>query len=59
LRELPAAALAQATPVLWDVLRRDPACAPVAGRYPLSDFRAALGAVQQPRGEGKVILTRS
>jgi NADPH:quinone reductase-like Zn-dependent oxidoreductase len=59
LRELPAAALAQATPVLWDVLRRDPACAPVAARYPLSEFRAALRAAQQARGEGKVILTGS
>jgi len=44
---------------LWDVLRRDPACAPVAARYPLSEFREALGAVQQARGEGKVILTGS
>ncbi|HKC59721.1 MAG TPA: alcohol dehydrogenase catalytic domain-containing protein [Myxococcales bacterium] len=59
LRELPAGALAEATPVLWDVLRRDPACAPVSARYPLSEFRTAIGVAQQAGGGGKVILTGS
>jgi NADPH:quinone reductase-like Zn-dependent oxidoreductase len=59
LRELPASALAEAIPVLWDVLRRDPGCAPVSARYPLSEFRAAIGDAQQRGGGGKVILTGS
>ncbi len=59
LRELPAAALAEASPVLWDVLRRDPASAPVSARYPLSEFRTALGLAQQAGRGGKVILTGS
>jgi NADPH:quinone reductase-like Zn-dependent oxidoreductase len=59
LQELSPSALAEASPVLWDILRRDPACAPVSARYPLSEFRTALGFAESGSKGGKVILTGS
>lgn len=56
LRRLPHARLAEAAALLWDVLRTEPACAPVAARVPLADFREALAASAPGGGPWKAIL---
>lgn len=56
LNQCDAATLARAQRECWELLLHDPELVPVAARYPLGDFDAALAAARGGQG-GKVLLT--